>query len=210
MIGERTLREHLPAQGRSRTGARRAVPARLLRDRRRAAPRKRRRLRRATIPTATRERSTCLRRCKIPAGPARRGSVRRGARASLQPRLYSIASSPQGDAGRVALTVDAVRCASDERRAPRRRLDLLRRARRARRAARALCAEATASRCRRTRRPPIIMVGPGTGIAPFRAFLQRAAATQAPGRNWLFFGDQRSAPISSTRTSCTAMRRRAC
>jgi len=38
-----------------------------------------------------------------------------------------------------------------------------------------------------------IMVGPGTGIAPFRAFLQERAATQATGRNWLFFGDQKRA-----------------
>jgi sulfite reductase (NADPH) flavoprotein alpha-component len=34
------------------------------------------------------------------------------------------------------------------------------------------------------------MIGPGTGIAPFRAFLQEREATGAPGRNWLFFGDQ--------------------
>jgi sulfite reductase (NADPH) flavoprotein alpha-component len=38
-----------------------------------------------------------------------------------------------------------------------------------------------------------IMVGPGTGIAPFRAFLQDREATGATGRNWLFFGDQKQA-----------------
>lgn len=38
---------------------------------------------------------------------------------------------------------------------------------------------------------PIIMVGPGTGIAPFRAFVEHRAALDAPGKNWLFFGDQR-------------------
>ncbi len=36
----------------------------------------------------------------------------------------------------------------------------------------------------------IIMVGPGTGVAPFRAFVQERRATQAKGRNWLFFGDR--------------------
>ncbi len=40
---------------------------------------------------------------------------------------------------------------------------------------------------------PMIMVGPGTGIAPFRAFLEERLATCAKGRNWLFFGDQKRA-----------------
>ena len=38
---------------------------------------------------------------------------------------------------------------------------------------------------------PVIMIGPGTGIAPFRAFLEERQATGAPGDNWLFFGEQR-------------------
>jgi len=37
---------------------------------------------------------------------------------------------------------------------------------------------------------PIIMIGPGTGIAPFRAFVEERAETGATGKNWLFFGDQ--------------------
>lgn len=40
---------------------------------------------------------------------------------------------------------------------------------------------------------PAIMIGPGTGIAPFRAFIEERAATGATGQNWLFFGDQHEA-----------------
>jgi sulfite reductase (NADPH) flavoprotein alpha-component len=40
---------------------------------------------------------------------------------------------------------------------------------------------------------PVIMVGPGTGVAPFRAFLEERQAKGASGDNWLFFGDQREA-----------------
>ena len=40
---------------------------------------------------------------------------------------------------------------------------------------------------------PVIMIGPGTGIAPFRAFLEERQATGQSGDNWLFFGEQRAA-----------------
>lgn len=40
---------------------------------------------------------------------------------------------------------------------------------------------------------PMIMIGPGTGLAPFRAFLEERRALGASGRNWLFFGEQRRA-----------------
>ena len=40
---------------------------------------------------------------------------------------------------------------------------------------------------------PVIMIGPGTGIAPFRAFLEERQATGQTGENWLFFGEQRAA-----------------
>jgi sulfite reductase (NADPH) flavoprotein alpha-component len=110
----------------------------------------------------------------------------------LQPRLYSIASSPKTDPHRLALTVDAVRypvglrtrlgVASTffaDRIAPGTKL------------------KAYVQRAQHFALPadpsvPVIMIGPGTGIAPFRAFLHERMATKAPGRNWLFFGHQRS------------------
>jgi sulfite reductase (NADPH) flavoprotein alpha-component len=109
---------------------------------------------------------------------------------ALQPRLYSISSSPRVRQGRVALTVDAVRypigtrtrlgCASTylgERAKPGDRVRVyVQKAQHF-----ALPADPAA---------PIIMIGPGTGIAPFRAFLHERMAAKAPGRNWLFFGHQ--------------------
>jgi sulfite reductase (NADPH) flavoprotein alpha-component len=110
----------------------------------------------------------------------------------LQPRVYSISSSHRCTPGRVSLTVDAVRYEIDERT----RLGI--------------CSTflggrvAPGDKIRVYVQPaqhfalpadpstPIIMIGPGTGIAPFRAFLHERQAIKAPGRNWLFFGHQRS------------------
>ena len=76
--------------------------------------------------------------------------------------------------------------------APGGRVDLLRRADRGRLAAQDLRPEgARLPRCRRTPRRRSSWVGPGTGVAPFRAFLRERQAVAAPGRNWLFFGHQR-------------------
>jgi sulfite reductase (NADPH) flavoprotein alpha-component len=52
---------------------------------------------------------------------------------------------------------------------------------------------------------PIIMVGPGTGVAPFRAFLHERQAAGAKGRNWLFFGEQRAATDFYYRDELEAM-----
>jgi sulfite reductase (NADPH) flavoprotein alpha-component len=110
----------------------------------------------------------------------------------LQPRLYSIASSPKTDPNRVALCVDAVRypikgrtrlgVASTfvaDRTGPGAKLKVY-------------VQKAHAFGLPADPSVPIIMIGPGTGIAPFRAFLHERMATKASGRNWLFFGHQRS------------------
>jgi len=109
----------------------------------------------------------------------------------LQPRLYSIASSSKAHPREVHLTVSAVRWDSNERR----------------RHGIGSCYLADFAKpgdvipvfVQKSHgfAPPAddaaaaIMVGPGTGIAPFRAFLEEREARQATGRNWLFFGDQR-------------------
>jgi sulfite reductase (NADPH) flavoprotein alpha-component len=110
----------------------------------------------------------------------------------LQPRLYSISSSPKKHPGEVHLTVGIVR------------YDLGGKGRKG------VCSTFLADRADkdipipvfvhaspgfkppRDYNAPMIMVGPGTGIAPFRAFLEERHAVGATGRNWLLFGDQRS------------------
>ncbi|KJC60116.1 sulfite reductase [Bradyrhizobium sp. LTSPM299] len=110
----------------------------------------------------------------------------------LQPRLYSISSSHNATPGKLSLTVDCVRYLVNKRR----RLGL----------ASTFLAErinpgdelkvyvqkAHGFALPQDPKIPIIMIGPGTGIAPFRAFLLDRRATGAPGKNWLFFGHQRS------------------
>ena len=111
----------------------------------------------------------------------------------LQPRLYSISSSHNATPGRVSLTVDHVRYIVGER---------IRRG-----VASSWLAErlspGTTIKCYVQRahnfalpvstETPIIMVGPGTGVAPFRAFLHDRKAASAKGGAWLFFGHQRRA-----------------
>jgi sulfite reductase (NADPH) flavoprotein alpha-component len=115
-----------------------------------------------------------------------------GSLAKLQPRLYSISSSPAAHTNQVHLTVGAVRFRG-----------------RNGRTLRGVASTYLADRVRPGERvrvfihpskhfglpadpaAPIIMIGPGTGIAPFRAFLHERRAIGAKGRNWLFFGDQR-------------------
>lgn len=110
----------------------------------------------------------------------------------LQPRLYSISSSHNATPGKLSLTVDCVRYVIGKRK----RLGLASvfLAERIQpgdevkvyiQKAHGFALPADASL-------PIIMIGPGTGVAPFRAFLHDRRATGATGKNWLFFGHQRS------------------
>jgi sulfite reductase (NADPH) flavoprotein alpha-component len=108
----------------------------------------------------------------------------------LQPRLYSISSSPKAHPDEVHITVGGVRYETHGR------------------ARQGVCSIFLADRVaidgtapvfiqpspgfRLPQLPetPVIMIGPGTGIAPFRAFLEERQITGPSGQNWLFFGDQ--------------------
>ena len=110
----------------------------------------------------------------------------------LQPRLYSISSSPKLNPGRVALTVDAVRYAIGKRRRLGVASTFLAERVTPRDQIKVYLQKAHGFALPADPAVPIIMIGPGTGVAPFRAFLQERQAVKAPGRNWLFFGHQRS------------------
>jgi len=109
----------------------------------------------------------------------------------MQPRLYSISSSPKYTPGLLSLTVDAVRYVIGKRK----RLGVASTFLIDRVAAgaqvKAYVQKAHSFALPADPQKPVIMVGPGTGVAPFRAFLQERKATAASGRNWLFFGHQR-------------------
>jgi sulfite reductase (NADPH) flavoprotein alpha-component len=110
----------------------------------------------------------------------------------LQPRVYSISSSLKCNPGRVSLTVDAVRYEVEKRT----RLGVASTFLAGRIASgnkiRVYVQKAQHFALPADPKAPVIMIGPGTGVAPFRAFLQERQATKAPGRNWLFFGHQHS------------------
>lgn len=111
----------------------------------------------------------------------------------LTPRLYSISSSPSAHAGEIHTTVAVVRYRAHNRERG------------------GVCSTLLADRTPTGQRLPIyiqpnkkfrlpnhpdtpmIMIGPGTGIAPFRAFLHERRALGATGRNWLFFGERSAA-----------------
>lgn len=108
----------------------------------------------------------------------------------LPSRLYSIASSPKAHPQEVHLTVGVVRYRTHGRERKGVCSTFL-----AERISKGSKAEVFVTTNKKFKLPvnnetPIIMVGPGTGIAPFRAFIEERKATSATGKNWLFFGDQ--------------------
>ncbi len=127
--------------------------------------------------------------------PTARPPVREliGALDPLQARLYSIASSPRHQAGTVHLCVGTVRFR--KRRRNRRGIASTFLAERADPGSRipVFIQQSRDFRLPADDDAPMIMIGPGTGIAPFRAFLQERRLRGARGRNWLFFGDQHRA-----------------
>ncbi len=113
----------------------------------------------------------------------------------IQPRLYSIASSSKAQPNRIDLTVSAVRYT---------------RFRDSKKIRKGVASTFLADRAGNVDVPifvqpskhfhvpekgdtPLIMVGPGTGVAPFRGFLQERQARGDAGKNWLFFGEQHAA-----------------
>jgi sulfite reductase (NADPH) flavoprotein alpha-component len=110
----------------------------------------------------------------------------------LQPRLYSISSSHNATPGKLSLTVDCVRYVINKRRRLGLASTFLAERINPGDAVKVYVQKAHGFALPADPKTPIIMVGPGTGVAPFRAFLLDRRAAGAPGKNWLFFGHQRS------------------
>jgi sulfite reductase (NADPH) flavoprotein alpha-component len=108
----------------------------------------------------------------------------------MQPRMYSLASSQRKHPGEAHLTVGLLRYDRNDRSYQGVGSSFLCEHLRP---GRALSVFVQRSHFRLPAEPatPVIMVGPGTGIAPFRAFLQERQAAGSTGRNWLFFGNTR-------------------
>src|ERR1700712_3430885 len=111
---------------------------------------------------------------------------------ALQPRLYSISSSPNATPGKLSLTVDCVRYLINKRKRLGLASNFLAERINPGDELKVYVQKAHGFALPEDPKIPIIMIGPGTGIAPFRAFLHDRRATGATGKNWLFFGHQRS------------------
>ena len=108
----------------------------------------------------------------------------------LSPRLYSISSSPKAHPNKVQLTVDVLKYELHKSTRHGVASNFL---------AESEVGSHVAVYVHQTKdfklcspEKPIIMIGPGTGIAPFKAMLEEREVTKAPGQSWLFFGAQRS------------------
>ncbi|UXS40694.1 sulfite reductase subunit alpha [Agrobacterium tumefaciens] len=108
----------------------------------------------------------------------------------LQHRAYSISSSPLVAKDSVHLTIASVRYRAEGRERGGVCSTYLADRVEAGQSAGVFVSPNKAFRVPQDNDAPMIMVGPGTGIAPFRAFLQERQARGANGKNWLFFGDQ--------------------
>jgi sulfite reductase (NADPH) flavoprotein alpha-component len=111
--------------------------------------------------------------------------------AKLQPRLYSIASSLKAHPDQVHFTIDVVKYTSHGRQRKGVCSSFL--AERADNVPIPVFPNVSKFRLPEDTNTPIIMVGPGTGVAPFRAYLEERRAAGAKGKNWLFFGSQKAA-----------------
>lgn len=112
----------------------------------------------------------------------------------ITPRLYSIASSAEAHPGEVHLCVEIVRYETHGRSKKGLASGFL--ADHSETFVKNIPVYVQESRTFRLPKDPsrdIIMIGPGTGVAPFRAFLEQRILEGAPGRNWLFFGEQHRA-----------------
>ncbi len=109
----------------------------------------------------------------------------------LQPRLYSIASSIKAHPDEVHLCIGAVRYSADGVAHKGVASTFLADRLQLEQTTGVYFHAANHFRLPTDLSKPVIMVGPGTGIAPFRAFLEEREATGASGKNWLFFGDQK-------------------
>jgi sulfite reductase (NADPH) flavoprotein alpha-component len=113
-----------------------------------------------------------------------------GVLARLQPRLYSISSSQKAHPSEVHLTVGVVRFETLGRWRQGVASNFLGVRSLPGDEVRVYLQPSPKFRLPDDPKAPIIMIGPGTGIAPFRAFLEERAATGAKGKSWLFFGNQ--------------------
>ena len=109
----------------------------------------------------------------------------------LPPRLYSIASSPKAHEGEVHLTVAAVRYHTFDKDRKGVASTYLADFAKEGEKVKVYVHKNKNFRLPQDSQKPIIMVGPGTGIAPFRAFIEERGETGNEGGSWLFFGDQR-------------------